>query len=127
VPSPSATVSTNPAQKLRLSSSRQQELRLPGRRYRRINSTTSVMMKPTVIVVHMITWRGTVHASLGRLVLVAIRSGAAARVPSRRRSSCVCCAQSIELDPQTTTSDQIDSLAAPRLLTRKVLRGDRAG
>jgi len=34
----------------------------------RISSTTSVMMNPTVIVVHMITCRGTVHASLVRLV-----------------------------------------------------------
>jgi hypothetical protein len=46
-----------------------------------MKSTTSDMMKPTVIAVHMITCRGTVHASLGRLVLVVISRAAAPRVP----------------------------------------------
>lgn len=34
--------------------------------------TTRAMMNPTVIVVHMTMWRGTVQASLGWFVWVAI-------------------------------------------------------
>src|ERR1041384_3687113 len=37
--------------------------------------TTSTMMKPTVIAVHTMTWRGTVQASLGCLVLEEVAGG----------------------------------------------------
>src|ERR1041384_3071360 len=39
--------------------------------------TTSTMMKPTVIAVHTMTWRGTVQASLGCLVLEEVAGGIA--------------------------------------------------
>ena len=45
----------------------------PG--YLRIIRTTSVMMKPMVIVAHMITCKGIVHASLDRLLFVDIPRG----------------------------------------------------
>jgi oxygen-independent coproporphyrinogen-3 oxidase len=46
-----------------------------------MNRTTSAMMKPIVIAVHTMMWSGTVQASLGCLIWLAMPEGAAAGVP----------------------------------------------
>lgn len=63
--------------------------------YYRIIMTTITMMKPTIMVVHMITWSGAVHASLGRLLGLVMSESSAALVPARRRSASDRCCDKI--------------------------------